>query len=123
MAHGYLENMLKGQAEVYSAGIETHGLNPGAVRIMAEDGIDISGHTSNNVDEYMGTDWAYIITVCDHAHENCPFIPSRDAQRIHQNFSDPSKVKGTDKQVHTAFQNTRNDIKEFCREFVAREFS
>ena len=118
MAHGYLRTMAKDQLNVYSAGIETHGLNPGAVAIMAEDGIDITGHTSNHVDEYQGVSWDYILTVCDHAYENCPFIPAPKAQRFHQNFFDPSKVDGTDKEKHDAFEKARNEIKEYCRNFI-----
>ena len=121
MAHGYLDYYQKDLAHVYSAGIETHGLNPGAVAIMKEDGIDISHHTSNHVDEYQGIDWDYIITVCDHAKENCPFIPAKNAQRPHQNFTDPSKVSGTDQEIHEAFLKTRNEIKEFCETFVKEE--
>ena len=118
MAHGYLKTMAKDKANIYSAGIETHGLNPGAVSIMAEDNIDISTHTSNHVDEYQGINWDFIITVCDHANENCPFIPAPQAVRLHHNFSDPSKVSGTDEQIHAAFQNTRNEIKDYCRKFI-----
>lgn len=118
MAHGYLNHFAEGNAKVYSAGIETHGLNPGAVSIMAEDNIDISGHTSNHVDEYQGFDWDYIITVCDHARENCPFIPALYAQRLHHNFFDPSKVIGTPEEIHTAFENARDEIKEYCRSFI-----
>lgn len=118
MAHGYLKTMGEGRATIYSAGIETHGLNPGAVSIMAEDGIDISGHTSNHVDEYQGIDWDYIITVCDHANEHCPYIPAPNAKRLHHNFSDPSKVKGTEEEIHNAFLRTRNEIKEYCRNFI-----
>lgn len=118
MAHGYLKHFARGKANIYSAGIETHGLNPGAVAIMAEDNIDISHHTSNHVDEYQGIDWDYIITVCDHARENCPFIPSLNAQRLHHNFFDPSKVEGTEKEKHAAFEKARNEIKEYCRRFI-----
>ncbi len=123
MAHGYLKTLLNDRALIYSAGIETHGLNPGAVSIMREDGIDISGHTSNHVDEYQGVSWDYIITVCDHAHENCPFIPAKNAKRIHHNFFDPSKVAGSAKEKHAAFEKARNEIKEFCREFATSEFA
>ena len=119
MAHGYLDSFQQGKAEIYSAGIETHGLNPGAVAIMKEDGVDISTHTSNNVTEYDGIEWDFIITVCDHAKENCPFIPSKNAKRIHQNFSDPSKVAGTDKEKHDAFVKARNEIRDFCRQFIS----
>ncbi|WP_422858570.1 arsenate reductase ArsC [Flagellimonas sp. S174] len=123
MAHGYLNYFQDSLANVYSAGIETHGLNPGAVSIMQEDGIDISNHTSNHVDEYEGIEWDYIITVCDHAKENCPFIPAKNAQRIHHNFSDPSKVKGTGEEIHKAFLKTRGEIKDFMYEFVKEELT
>ncbi len=122
MAHGYLEDFLHGNANVYSAGIETHGLNPGAVAIMKEDGIDISGHTSNHVDEYEGIEWDYIITVCDHAKENCPFIPAKNATRLHHNFKDPSKVIGSEEQIHEAFVETREDIKGFVYDLIKEEF-
>ena len=114
MAHGYLNYYQNDLANIYSAGIETHGLNSGAVEIMKEDGIDISNHTSNHVDEYEGVLWDYIITVCDHAKENCPFIPAKNSERLHHNFFDPSKVEGTTAERHAAFLKTRNEIKEFC---------
>ncbi len=123
MAHGYLKTFLKERAQVYSAGIETHGLNPGAVTIMKEDGIDISGHTSNNVDEYSSTPWDFIITVCDHAKENCPYIPSKTAVRLHRNFFDPSKVTGSSEEIHAAFLKARNEIRDYCKDFTEREFS
>nr|WP_232729178.1 arsenate reductase ArsC [Ulvibacter sp. MAR_2010_11] len=119
MAEGYLKHFAKNKANIYSAGIETHGLNPGAVAIMAEDGIDITQHTSNHVEEYPGISWDYIITVCDHAQENCPFIPAPNALRLHQNFSDPSKIKGTEAEIHTAFEKTRNEIKNYSKKFVS----
>ena len=122
MAHGYLEDFLHDGANVYSAGIETHGLNPGAVAIMKEDDIDISGHTSNHIDEYEGIEWDYIITVCDHARENCPFIPAKNAVRIHHDFSDPSKAQGTQEQIHEAVEKTREDIKAFIYELIKEEF-
>lgn len=118
MAHGYLNEFAKHLANTYSAGIETHGLNPGAVAIMKEDQIDISNHTSNHVDEYAEIDFDYIITVCDHANENCPFIPSKNAQRLHHNFFDPSKVEGTDEEKHAAFFKARNEIKTYFKNFV-----
>jgi arsenate reductase len=118
MAHGYLKKMAEGKANIYSAGIETHGLNPGAVSIMKEDNVDISSYTSNHVDEYQGINWDYIITVCDHANENCPFIPAARAVRLHHNFSDPSKVTGTDEEIRSAFRKTRNEIKDYCRKFI-----
>lgn len=121
MAHGYLNKFLKGKdVKVYSAGIETHGINPGAASIMKEDGIDISHHTSNHVDEYADMDFDYIITVCDHANENCPYIPSKNAIRLHHNFYDPSKLKGTEKKKHAAFLKAREEIKEYFKKFVEK---
>jgi arsenate reductase len=119
MAHGYLNHFLDNRkVNVYSAGIETHGINPGAQAIMKEDGIDISNHTSNHVDEYAHIDFNYIITVCDHANQNCPFIPSKNALRLHHNFFDPSKVNGTNEEKHDAFLKARNEIKDYFKMFV-----
>jgi thioredoxin type arsenate reductase len=123
MAHGYLKAFGKDKIQVFSAGIETHGLNPGAVAIMKEDGIDISYHTSNHVSEYDGINWDYIITVCDHANENCPFIPSPDAIRLHHNFFDPSKVIGTESEKHAAFEKARNEIKDYCLNFIKNQLA
>lgn len=119
MAHGYLNQLAADKAHIYSAGIETHGLNPGAIAIMKEDGIDITSHTSNNVIEYNTIDFDFIITVCDHANENCPYIPSKNAVRLHHNFFDPSKVEGSDQEVHAAFLKARNEIKDYCIDFIA----
>ena len=118
IAHGFLKTYAKDSAEIYSAGIETHGLNPGAVAIMKETGIDISDHTSNHVDEYTGIDWDFILTVCDHAQENCPFIAAPHAKRLHHNFSDPSKVTGSSDEVHAAFLKTREEIRDYIVSFV-----
>jgi len=118
MAHGYLNQFAGEKAEVYSAGIETHGLNPGALSIMEEDHIDITHHTSNHVDEYAHVEFDYIITVCDHANENCPFIPSKNALRLHHNFFDPSKVIGSEAEKHAAFLKARNEIKTYFKKFV-----
>ncbi|MFT5243988.1 MAG: arsenate reductase [Glaciecola sp.] len=122
MAHGYLNILTKGKANIYSAGIETHGINPGAASIMKEDDIDISNHTSNNVNEYAHIDFDFILTVCDHANENCPYIPSKNALRLHHNFFDPSKVIGSNEDKHSAFLKARNDIKEYTENFVHQNF-
>ena len=91
IAHGYLQHFAKSKAEIYSAGVETHGVNPKAIATMDEDGIDISKHTSNNVLEYMAIDFDYIITVCDNAKERCPYFTG-NAQKFHYNFPDPAKA-------------------------------
>ncbi|HPH87099.1 MAG TPA: arsenate reductase ArsC [Chitinophagales bacterium] len=117
MAHGYLEYFAKGKAKIYSAGVETHGVNPKAIYFMQEDGIDISGHTSNNILEYMDVKFDFVITVCDHAKEVCPYFPT-NAIMLHHNFEDPSKVNGTEEAIAASFRNVRNEIKEYCRKFV-----
>ncbi len=121
MAHGYLQQFAKDKASIYSAGIETHGLNPSAVATMQADDIDISKNTSNHVDEYSHIDFDLILTVCDHANENCPFIPSKNAVRLHHNFTDPSKLQGTEEEITAAFSATRNEIKEYCRNFITNQ--
>ena len=73
---------------------------------------------SNNVDEYKEVDFDYIVTVCDHANENCPYIPSKKAKRLHHNFFDPSKVVGTDEVKHAAFLKAREEIKAYFKKFV-----
>lgn len=122
MAHGFLNRALAGKANVYSAGIETHGLNPGAVATMSREGIDISSHTSNHVDEYAGIDWDFIITVCDHAYENCPFIPAPSAMRLHKNFYDPSKFVGSEQDTMAEFDKARDQIKAYVSDFAASNF-
>lgn len=119
MAEGYLKHFAKDNATIYSAGVETHGVNPRAIAIMKEDGIDISTHTSNNLDEYLDIQFDFIITVCDNAKERCPFFPGK-AERLHYNFFDPSKVEGTEEEIHIAFTKTRNQIKEYCKDFVEK---
>src|SRR5688572_4803896 len=107
IAEGYLKHFAKDKAAVYSAGVETHGVNPTAIQIMKEDGIDISGHTSNNVNEYREIDFDYVITVCDNAKERCPFFPSQ-AQKFHYNFPDPAKATGTEDEILQQFRDVRN---------------
>ena len=97
--------------------METHGVNALAVAIMQEDGIDISKHTSNNVEEYFDIPFDYVITVCDNANERCPFFPTQ-AVKLHHNFPDPSKVKGSTTEVIEEFRKVRGMIKDYCKDFV-----
>ena len=122
IAEGYLKHFVGNNAEVYSAGIETHGVNPTAIAIMQEDGIDISNHTSNNIDEYSNMKFDYVITVCDNAKENCPYFPSQ-AQRFHYNFPDPAKAEGTLEEVMGEFRVVRGMIKEYSSNFVQTHFA
>jgi arsenate reductase len=117
IAHGYLQLFGGDKAEVYSAGVETHGVNPKAIATMQEDGIDISSHTSNNVLEYQGIDFDFVITVCDNAKERCPYFPSK-AMKFHYNFPDPAKAVGTNEEVKKEFERVRNLIKNYCQNFI-----
>ena len=117
MADGYLRHFANGKAEAFSAGIETHGVNPRAIATMKEDGIDISKHTSNNVNEYANMEFDYVITVCDNAKENCPYFPAR-IKMFHQNFPDPAKAKGTEAEIMNEFRKVREIIKEYTKKFV-----
>ena len=117
LAEGYLKYFAGDRAEVYSAGVETHGLNPKAVITMKEDGIDISRHTSNHLDEYKDIDFDFVITVCDHAKERCPYFPS-GALKFHYNFPDPAKAQGTEEEILQQFRTVRQLIKEYCEQFV-----
>lgn len=118
MAEGYLKYFSGNKAVVYSAGIETHGVNPRAIAIMKENEIDISSHTSNNIDEYRNIDFDFVITVCDNAKEHCPFFPS-NAKKFHYNFPDPAKAKGTEEEIQHQFRIVRQQIKKYCEKFVA----
>lgn len=123
IAHAYLAHFAQHlDVEVFSAGIEKHGVNPKAIAVLKEDGIDISTYTSNLIDEYLHLQFDYLITVCDHANETCPVFPS-SAVKIHHNFSDPSKVEGTATQQKAAFEKSREEIKSFCKEFVLTEIA
>jgi arsenate reductase len=117
IAEGYLRKFAGNKADVYSAGVETHGVNPKAISIMAEDGIDISLHTSNNMDEYTNISFDFVITVCDNAREHCPYFPAR-AEKFHHNFPDPAKADGTDQQVTEEFRAVREMIKVYCENFI-----
>jgi arsenate reductase len=120
LAEGYLKSFVQGKAEVYSAGVETHGLNPRAVATMKEEGIDISSHTSNHIDEYQDIPFDFVITVCDHAKERCPYFPTQ-AQLFHYNFPDPAKAKGTEEEILQQFREVREMIKLYCRDFVSHQ--
>ncbi len=118
IAEGYLRYFAENRADIYSAGVETHGVNPRTIATMQDDGIDISNHTSNNIDEYYDIDFDFIITVCDNAKERCPFFPSK-AKKFHYNFPDPAKATGTEVEIKEQFKQVRQLIKEYCEKFVS----
>ncbi|HOE39975.1 MAG TPA: arsenate reductase ArsC [Bacteroidales bacterium] len=117
IAEGYLRYFAGKKADVYSAGVETHGVNPKAIATMKEDGINISNHTSNNIDEYRNIDFDFVITVCDNAKERCPFFPTK-AKKFHYNFPDPAKATGTDEEIAEEFRKVRQQIKAYCKDFI-----
>jgi arsenate reductase (thioredoxin) len=117
IAHGFLASLTAGKANVYSAGVETHGVNPKAIATMKEIGIDISSHTSNNITEYLDVNFDYVITVCDNAKERCPYFPTK-AIKLHYNFPDPAKAIGTEDEINEQFRAVRSLIKDYCEQFV-----
>lgn len=117
IAEGYLRYFANNKAEIYSAGVETHGVNPKAITTMLEDGIDISKHTSNHIDEYKDIEFDLILTVCDNAKERCPYFPTK-AKKFHHNFTDPAKAKGTEEEINNEFRKVRQEIEVYCQQFV-----
>ncbi len=111
MAHGFLQSFDK-NLEVFSAGTEASGkLNAGAVKAMAEVGIDISNHTSDSVEKYLGEEWDYVITVCGGANESCPAFIGKVVHRLHIGFDDPSHAVGTPEFIESEFRRVRDEIR------------
>ncbi len=112
MAHGFLQSFDL-SLTVCSAGTEASGkLNPKAVEVMKEAGIDISHHTSDSVDMYLGEEWEYVITVCGGANENCPAFLGKVKHRLHIGFDDPSHATGTPEFIQSEYYRVRDEIKE-----------
>jgi len=122
IAEGYLRYFAGDNVEIRSAGIETHGVNPRAVAVMKEDGIDISHHVSSHVDEFRDIPFDYVITVCDHARESCPHFPT-SARVFHHNFTDPAKAEGSEEEIMEIFRKVRDEIKEYGQNFTASYLS
>ena len=115
MAEGWGRALQGAVLDVYSAGLETHGLNPYAVQVMAEAGVDISSHKSQLLDEFAGVDFDWVVTVCDHAHETCPLFPG-NAKILHHSFDDPPKLVAADAgeaDKLDAFRRVRDEIRAF----------
>ena len=117
MAEGWLRHLAGNQFDVVSAGTHPVGLNPYAVEVMKEVGVDISTHVSERVDPYLGQPFDYVITVCDRAQETCPIFPSASSM-LHWSFEDPAKAKGTYDQQLTIFRKIRDEIAHRIRRFV-----
>lgn len=115
MAEGWTRHLKNDLIDVYSAGIQTHGLNPHAVSVMAEAGVDISGQKSTLVSDYTGQNFDYVITVCSHANETCPFFPGL-CKRIHVGFDDPPKMAAAfqnPEEKLNCYRKVRDEIKKF----------
>ncbi len=115
MAEGWARALKGDVIEAYSAGIETHGLNPNAVKVMAEAGVDISKQTSKNVNTLLDIPFDYVVTVCGHANEHCPFFPGA-AKVVHVGFQDPpamAKLVESDEEKLNCYRRVRDEIKAF----------
>lgn len=115
MAEGWARHLKDEAIEAYSAGIETHGLNPNAVKAMFEAGVDISGQRSKRVDELTDIEFDYVVTVCAHAHESCPIFPGR-AKVVHVGFDDPPRLAReakTEEEALSHYRRVRDQIRQF----------
>jgi len=118
MAEGIVNHYLGDRFEAYSAGTEATRVNPLAILVLAELGIDISGHYSKTLDEFAGEKFDYVITLCGDANENCPLFFG-GVERIHMGFSDPSRTLGSEEEIMADFRRVRDEIKTTLVEFFA----
>lgn len=117
MAHGFLQSF-DSDINVFSAGTKpVERVNPSAVKVMQEEGIDISWHTPHNVEEYLNESWDYVITVCGGANESCPAFVGKVGHRIHIGFDDPSEAVGSEEYVMSEFRRVRDEIKSRFGQF------
>lgn len=117
MAEGWARRLHGDRIEAYSAGIETHGLNPRAVRVMAEAGVDISAHRSKTLEDMRGVEFDLVVTVCGHANEHCPLFPGR-TRVVHAGFDDPPKLAAnatTEEEALAHFRRVRDEIRAFVQ--------
>ena len=117
MAEGWARHLKSDRVEAWSAGIEKHGLNPNAVRVMAEAGVDIASHRSQKLEELSGVAFDYVITVCGHAHETCPIFPGQ-ATVVHAGFDDPPKLAANESDPEKALDHYRR-VRDEIRAYVA----
>lgn len=118
MADGFLSALGSEQFEVKSAGLEAHGLNPRAVQVMREAGVDISENESNVIDPDLLNRATYVITLCGHADEHCPVISNPNVVKWHWGFDDPAKAAGTEEEIMAQFRSVRDAIKARVEAFV-----
>lgn len=118
MAEGLLRQLGGDKFEVVSAGTVASFVRPQAIEVMKEIGIDIAGHRSKCLDEFLETPFDFVITVCDNAAQNCPLFPG-NATRLHWSFSDPAQAQGTEREILDAFRRVRDQIREQLRSLIA----
>ena len=116
MAEGLFRHYLGDRYEVHSAGTKPTQVRPEAIAVMGEVGIDISGHRSKSIKEFMGQEFRYVITVCDNANESCPVFPGK-TERIHWSFEDPAATQGTEEERKAAFRRIRDEIEARIKAF------
>ena len=125
MAEGYLKHFIKKMnidINIYSAGVKAEGVNPKAISMMLEDNVDISNHTSNKIEEFLHKNISHVITVCDHANENCP-VYLKKCNAVHHNFLDPSKITGDKNTIDLAYIKCREEIKAFSQDYLKTNFN
>lgn len=118
MADGYLKALGSDKYEVRSAGLEAHGLNPRAVQVMQEAGVDISNNSSDVIEQELLNRADYIITLCGHADEHCPRVFNPQAKKWHWGFDDPAKAVGTEEEIMATFIRVRDQIKNRIERFL-----
>ncbi|TRY24617.1 arsenate reductase (thioredoxin) [Brevibacillus sp. LEMMJ03] len=118
MAEGFLKALGADRYEVRSAGLEAHGLNPRAVQVMKEAGVDISGQTSDVIDPEVLNRADYVITLCGHADEHCPVIANKHVVKWHWGFDDPAKASGTEAEIMDSFRSVRDAIRNRIERFL-----
>ncbi|MFO7813648.1 MAG: arsenate reductase ArsC [Pelovirga sp.] len=122
MADGLINHDFAGQIEAFSAGTEPHGLNPKAVEVMAEVGIDISANSSDHISKYEGQSFDYVITLCGDANDKCPLFFG-GVKRIHIGFDDPPKATGSDEEVMNVYRRVRDEIRTQLGDYFRNELA
>ncbi len=112
IAEGWAKQLKSDAIEAHSAGVRPSGVNPWSIKVMAENGVDISTHTSKHFEELVGIDFDYVVTLCDKAREQCPVFGCK-AKQVHRVFEDPTLVVGSEEQIMAAFRMLRDDIRAF----------
>ncbi|MDF1551453.1 MAG: arsenate reductase ArsC [Deferrisomatales bacterium] len=121
MAHGWLAHLAGDRYAVYSAGLETHGVNPRAVQVMAEAGVDISRYTCNAVREYLAESFDLLVTVCGGAKEACPLFAGEVKERLHWPFDDPAGATGSEEEILAVFRRVRDAIRQRIETFLEED--